>query len=232
MHERVRLTLFDRVRARLERARLAVPIGYGRTSFAQEGEDLILERIFGDQTKGIYVDVGAHHPRRFSNTLLLYRRGWRGVNIDAAPGSMRLFRRMRPRDVNLEIGVAAAAAERDFYVFNEPALNTFDGERAKTLVTPPYVIDKVCKVRCAPLSEILGEHSIGAIDLLTIDAEGFDLEVLESLDWAVSRPRVVLTEQFSRDIATLLASKTHALMDTRGYQLLAKTFNSVFYLRR
>jgi FkbM family methyltransferase len=225
-------TVFERARERLQRVRLALPlIGYGRTSFAQEGEDLVLERIFGDQARGIYVDVGAHHPRLYSNTYRLYRRGWRGVNIDAAPGSMFLFRRMRPRDVNLELGVTARAEERDFFVFNEPALNTFDAARARSLEHPPYAIEAVHRVRCAPLSQILREQSIGAIDLLTVDAEGFDFEVLQTLDWTVSRPRVVLTEQFSRDISALLASELHAFMHARGYQLLAKTFNSVFYLR-
>jgi FkbM family methyltransferase len=224
--------VFERAIARLQRVRLALPlVGYGRTSFAQEGEDLILERMFGDQQRGIYVDVGAHHPRLYSNTYRLYRRGWHGVNIDAAPGSMSLFRTMRPRDINLELGVAATAEERTLFVFDEPALNTFDAERARSLAQPPYTIVAERAVRCAPLSQILREHSIGAIDLLTIDAEGLDFEVLQTLDWDVSRPRVVLTEQFSRDIAALLDTEQHAYLRDRGYALAAKTHNSLFYAR-
>ena len=223
--------VIERLRAQLERVRDVLPGGYGRTSLAQEGEDLILERIFEHQRAGIYVDVGAHHPKRFSNTYLLYRRGWHGVNIDAAPGSMAAFERERPRDVNLERGVAATTAHRDFFVFNEPALNTFDAARARSLERPPYFIKEVCKVRCEPLAAILREHSIGAIDLLTIDAEGFDYEILRTLDWAASRPRVVLTEQFSRDLGALLASEMHGFMHSRGYRIVAKTFNSVFYVQ-
>ncbi len=223
--------LLRRLRARARQVRDVLPGGHGRTSFAQEGEDLILERIFESQPSGIYVDVGAHHPLRFSNTLLLSRRGWRGVNIDATPGSMAPFREQRPRDVNLEVGVGARDEVRDFFLFNEPALNTFDAARAKSLEKPPYKIEAIRPVRCAPLATLLAEHSIGAIDLLTIDAEGFDFEVLQTLDWDVSRPTVVLTEQFSRDIATLLESELHAFMAARGYRLIAKTFNSVFYVR-
>ena len=54
-----------------------------RYSFSQEGEDLLIDRMFDGQSVGFYVDVGAHHPTRFSNTYLLYLRGWRGINIDA-----------------------------------------------------------------------------------------------------------------------------------------------------
>jgi FkbM family methyltransferase len=227
MIERLR----NQVRDQLARVRAVLPGGFGRTSFAQEGEDLILARLFEHQASGIYVDVGAHHPRRFSNTELLYRRGWRGVNIDAAPGSMKLFEELRPRDINIELGVAAQAEERDFFVFDEPALNTFDADRAHELDKPPYMIKRVVKVRCLPLAAILRERAIGAIDLLTIDAEGFDYAVLQTLDWEVSRPRVVLTEHFCDDIAALMASELHGFMKARGYRLTAKTWNSVFYTR-
>lgn len=215
----------------LERLRLAVPFGFGRTSYAQEGEDLILARIFEGKSKGTYVDVGAHHPQRFSNTYLLYKRGWRGVNIDATPGSMRLFQPVRPRDINLEIGVTAKAEDRDFYTFNEPALNTFDGDRARTLDKPPYRIEAIRRVRCAPLSQILREQNIASVDLLTIDAEGFDFEVLQTLDWDVTQPRVVLIEQFSRDIEGLVGTESHRYLHDRGYRMIAKTWNSVFYVR-
>src|SRR5829696_7661265 len=79
---------------------------YSRKSYSQEGEDLILERIFLEQKKGFYVDVGAHHPKRFSNTFLFYKLGWFGINIDAMPGSMSAFESARPRDINLEVAIA------------------------------------------------------------------------------------------------------------------------------
>jgi FkbM family methyltransferase len=221
--------LIDRARAQLHRVRDMLPGSMGRVSFAQEGEDLVLARLFEHQATGIYVDVGAHHPVRFSNTYLLHRRGWRGVNIDAAPGSMAAFEHMRPDDINLEVGITAREETRAFHVFDEPALNTFDSERARSLDRPPYKIVNVCDVRCAPLSNILREHAIGVIDLLSIDAEGFDFEVLQTVDWEVARPKVVITEHFSRDLAELFDSELHVYMTARGYRLTAKTFNSLFY---
>jgi FkbM family methyltransferase len=223
--------VLERLLARIQWVRDALPIGGGRRSFAQEGEDLVLARIFGGQREGIYVDVGAHHPRRFSNTCMLYRRGWHGVNIDATPGSMRLFALHRPRDLNLELGVAATDGTLDFHVFDEPALNTFDRVRANQLDKPPYRMVEVRKVACRPLSSILREHSIGPIDLLTVDVEGLDEQVLATLDWEASQPRVVLTEHFSRDLGAILSSSAHEEMTARGYHLIAKTFNSVFYIR-
>jgi hypothetical protein len=126
--------------------------------------------------------------------------------------------------------VTATAETRTFFVFDEPALNTFDAERAKQLDKPPYHIVARREVRCAPLATIMKEHGIGAVDLLTIDAEGFDFEIVKTVDWDVMRPRVVLTEQFAHDMEELLRSELHAYMRERGYALVAKTFNSLFYV--
>ena len=43
-------------------------------SYSQEGEDLVLQRIFANYKSGFYVDVGAHHPKRFSNTFLFIKK--------------------------------------------------------------------------------------------------------------------------------------------------------------
>jgi len=218
------------VRRQLERLRDALPLSHGRTSFSQEGEDLVLARLFETRGPGIYVDVGAHHPRRFSNTLLLYRGGWHGVNIDATPGSMRAFARERARDINLEMGVTATRETRTLYVFDEPALNTFDATRAKQLDRPPFRLIAEKPIACAPLHAILADHKIRAIDLLSIDVEGLDFDVVQTVDWDVQKPGVVIVEQFTHDIAALLQSELHRYMRDRGYELIAKTFNSLFYM--
>lgn len=95
-------------------------------SYAQEGEDLILYRmIYGKIEKGFYVDVGAHHPKRFSNTYFFYKKGWRGINIEPMPGSKKLFDKYRPKDINIESPISLVEEELTYYMFNEPALNGF-----------------------------------------------------------------------------------------------------------
>src|SRR5689334_5444047 len=80
---------------------------YFRHSFAQEGEDLVRASFFEGRRNGFFVDVGAHHPKRFSNTYHFYLfRERRGINIDATPGSMTAFRRARPEDINIEAAVS------------------------------------------------------------------------------------------------------------------------------
>src|ERR1700726_1059612 len=74
-------------------------------AYSQDGEDMILRRLFERQALGFYVDVGAHHPYRFSNTCYFYRRGWRGINNKTKPDAIDPFRPERPTEINIFIGV-------------------------------------------------------------------------------------------------------------------------------
>ena len=62
-----------------------------KNSYSQNGEDLILIDYFNENPNGFYVDIGCHHPFRFSNTYLLYKKGWRGLNVDANKWTISLF---------------------------------------------------------------------------------------------------------------------------------------------
>ena len=92
----------------------------------QEGENIILERIFAKQFKGLYVDVGAHHPVRFSNTANLYQKGWTGINIEPNQETIKAFKKIRSKDINLNIAISTIKKSCIYYKFKEPALNTTD----------------------------------------------------------------------------------------------------------
>lgn len=200
------------------------------SSYSQEGEDLVLGRLF-NKDNGFYVDVGAHHPKRFSNTFLFYKKGWKGINIDAMPGSMKLFRNQRPRDINLEIPVAKEQKTLTYYKFNEPALNSFSEEIALSR-RKPYKIVSTQTMETCPLSIILEKYicTTQEIDFFSIDVEGLDLEVLQSNDWEKFRPKVILVEQLRSSIHQLHDDPIHQFLGVRSYHLYAKLVNTAFYI--
>ncbi len=204
---------------------------YGERSYSQEGEDRILHRMLENDGKaGFYIDVGAHHPYRFSNTCLLYKAGWRGINIDALPGSMAAFRKARPDDINLEMGISNDPGELPFYVFPEGALNSFDLETAKQHAAKYMPWSKVINVPLRPLSEVIEQYANGRmIDLLTVDVEGHDLSVLQSNDWSRFRPRIVLAEALGSTVASALDDARAVFMRNQGYSFVAKTVNTCFF---
>jgi FkbM family methyltransferase len=202
-----------------------------RTSYAQHGEDLVLESFFDYHKKtGFYVDIGAHHPYRFSNTRLFYKKGWRGINIDAMPGSMKSFRFFRRRDINLEMGVGLQKGTLKFYSFEEPAYNTF----SEHLVNDPEFLKrvplkKIYEVPVITLVDLLEKHlpANTHIDFLSIDAEGFDLDILKSNDWSRFRPTYLLVEEGMNSIRNI--SETGAFLEQQQYQLVARTCITSLY---
>ena len=208
-----------------------VPIG--RLAYSQEGEDLVLARIFDAQNEpGFYVDIGAHHPTRFSNTYFFYRKGWRGICVDAMPGTARTFRRMRPRDIAVECGIGVNAGVQEYFMFNEPALNTFSAEEANEKSKGPYRVTRRITVPVMPLRELLTRYlpKGSKIDFMTIDTEGLDYDVILSNDWDRFRPSVVAVELLGTTLQNVTTDKAAILLNRHGYQIFAKTCNTFFFV--
>lgn len=207
--------------------------GFSIKSYSQEGEDMILRRIFDGKSNGFYVDVGAHHPKRFSNTYYFYKAGWRGINIDAMPGSMVSFNKTRPRDINLDIPVMRQNNKLTYYQFNEPALNGFCKDLSDTRDgLNNYKIIGTIDIEGNQLSEILDKHMPinTEIDFLSVDVEGLDLDVLESNDWSRYRPKVVLVEILESSLFTIQHNPIYMFINNNRYKIYAKTENTVIFL--
>ena len=207
-------------------------IKYASLSYSQEGEDMILKRIFENKKNGFYVDVGAHHPKRFSNTYYFYLKGWMGINIDAMPNSMKLFEKERIKDINLEIAISDKKQLLTYYIFNESALNSFSKnisyQRNKL---NNYKIISQQKIQTNTLKEILDKYlpQNTEIDFMSIDVEGFDYKILKSNDWQKYKPKIVLIEDLNKKLTNIINSDINIFMQKQNYQLFAKTFNTIFF---
>lgn len=198
----------------------------------QEGENIILERIFVKQFKGLYVDVGAHHPVRFSNTLNLYQKGWTGINIEPNQEVIKVFKKMRPKDINLNMAISTLKNSCNYYKFEEPALNTTDmkivkirrrqGQRCiEKISVPTQTLDQVLSKYCKKKS---------VIDILKIDVEGKELDVLKSNNWEKFIPKVIICELINVDIEKLNKNPVYKLLKSKNYLLYCKLLqNGIFF---
>lgn len=208
-----------------------------KKSYAQDGEDVVLLSFLEGRKnyKGFFVDVGAHHPVRFSNTWLLYKKGWCGINIDPTPGSMSAFRWWRKRDINLEIGIGPMVSTLTFYCFNEPALNTFDPKVAEERDTGrPYRVIKKVPVKVEPLSQVLAQYASQGqkIDLLSIDVEGLDLQVLQSNDWERFSPEFIMIEDHAFRLEAPGESAIYRFLKEKEFDMVATLRRTIVYRRR
>jgi FkbM family methyltransferase len=201
-------------------------------AYSQDGEDMVLRRLLEGRAQGFYVDVGAHHPCRFSNTFYFYRRGWRGINIDANPNAIDAFRRERASDINLCLGIGDVSWSLSFHFFNEPALNTFDASlAAERTKLPGYRLIEVRDIPVRRLDDVLSEHLRDGqqIDFMSVDVEGMDLAVLRSNDWTRFRPSFLLAEALAAKLDDLVSDPICSFARSVGYRPIAKTANTIIF---
>ena len=211
---------------------------YHKVSYSFEGEDMLLSRMFKNQRNGFYVDVGAYHPQMYSNTYHFYLQGWKGINIDAMPGSMKIFNKIRKNDINLEIPISDTKETLTYYTFNHTNLNGFSKELAverdgwKVGDWEVKLISET-KLQTLTLSEILDKYlpPNQTIDFLSVDVEGLDYEVLRSNDWKKYRPKIVLVEDLEMLVLNQNENKIPLFMYEQGYQFFSKCGYTLVFKR-
>lgn len=204
----------------------------GTRIYSQEGEDILLERMIGSRTKGFYIDVGAHHPYRYSNTCYFYKRGWSGINIEPNPELFRSFLKHRKRDINLNMGLNIKQQELKYYYFDDPAMNTFSPETADELIAGQYKLLRTEMVPTTTLALALQHLSIPpVVDFINIDTEGFDYYIIQSNDWERVKPRFILIESKADSVQQVIDSELTMYLRSKNYEMISKLFNTIIYKR-
>ena len=205
--------------------------GFRRVAYGQWAEDLLIAGL-APEKDGVYVDVGAFHPMHYSNTYLLYKRGWRGVAVDPNGSAETLFRLHRPRDTFVRAGVGKTHETKPYYVFNHQSCNTFSTEHRDRMLARPFMkLIATESVELKPLSHIIEAVLPGTpVDVLNVDVEGMNLEVIETLDWSKIVPRVICIEDDDLTITSdRVVSPIHTYLSERGYVLKERAGQSSLY---
>ena len=193
-----------------------------RYHYADNGEDIIIQGLFNHKKDGFYIDVGCYHPIRASLTHLLYKKGWRGVNIDISKDTINLFNIARPNDKNINIGIGDKEGE-DFY-YQSSHINQANSFKFYDNV------EKV-KVQITTLNKIIKNLEIKKIDFLNIDVEYRDFKALQGLNLNNVRPSLIAIEDNDAyDIADLTNSDIYKYMTNNEYFLYSKLNCTNFYL--
>ena len=189
-----------------------------RIIYANWGVDIIVDAIFKNKNKGIYIDIGCHHPLINNNTYILYKRGWSGINIDLDFSSIEMFNYFRPNDFNYKVALSSQKGEADLFFFHNRApkntLNKTNGKGAKL----------VKKIKTDTLDNIIkhSKLSIKGIDFLSIDVEGNELEVLKGLNIKKYKPKVIVLELINNNKSSFYEQKINNIQKSLIYKYMIK----------
>lgn len=201
------------------------------SSFSSHKQDVIIKTIFDslEIEKPSYMDLGAMHPTVDSNTALFYQYGCRGINVDASPDSIEVFKLIRPDDINVNAGIGKTAGTLPFYVFDGiHGCNTFHTQhipevRARYNLKNPTTFD----IPVVTLSDIVNKYCNGVYpDYIDCDLEGLDYEVLESADFSAGRPFVINVECGKDN------GRMSKMMQSKGFQPVIRFTHDIIFVRK
>ena len=187
-----------------------------KRSYSNWGIDMLSDFFFRDKREGVYIDVGCHHPFLNNNTYPLHKRGWVGINIDLDYSSIDLFNFFRKNDHNIQIAASDSRGEADLYFFhNRAAKNTLSkssGEQSK----------KTLKVQTDTLNNIIASTKFKdkRIDFLSIDVEGFEINVLKGFDFKKYKPSLVVLEFIDPNLKEFFYQKIENILDSELYKYM------------
>ena len=205
-------------------------IFFPKSSYSMFGEDVFIEKFFKNKSKGIYVDVGCYHPLDGNNTYLLFKKGWKGINIDLNKTSIELFNKARKNDLNLRIAVSNKFKKiKYFYRKKINMLNTINKKFANSSFRKGF---KTSFVQADTLNSVLGKSKLKnkKIDFLNLDIEGNEINALKSLNFKKYSPKLICVEihnysSSASKINTLKSNPTYSFLKRKGYR---KVWNNEF----
>ena len=223
--------MFNKIWKKIKLYRKAFLTDFLKFHYSQFGEDIILKELLKSSiSDGFFVDVGCYHPKKYSNTYMLYRKGWRGLNIDLEEDKISLFNMIRPSDYNILCPISDKKEKVTLFRYGKFGLgSTIDKDYAEK--TSEVLFDHQA-VETKTLNEIISEspYSNKQIDVLSIDVEGMDFRVLNSLDLKTYRPKIIIIEDNRRSIEEVLKSDIYILLKKYSYVLRSWTFYSLIFV--
>ena len=212
-------------------------------SYSQTGEDKIIEFILsylGEKNIGLsYLDIGCNDYKNLSNSYALYRKGVRGVLIDANPIYIDEIKIYRPEDIVLNCGIGAKNSEKmKFYILNTPGLDSFNLEsieEAKRQTPWIEIVDEI-EVPVYTLDEIYEKYFASVPTIVSLDVEGLEMDILKSTNFEKYRPYIFIIETIEYREKISITNKRNDIiefMQKNDYVEYAFTgVNSIFIDKR
>jgi FkbM family methyltransferase len=173
-----------------------------------------------NRREGIFVEVGANDGILQSNTKLLEERyGWRGVLVEPSPTLFEVLKQNRPGAICFQCALGAFRDE------GRVMKGDFDGGLMASLGGQRNGQKAKYAVKIRSLQSILDETGIKHVDFMSLDTEGYELEILRGIDFSRTTFDYLLVETYTCDhqqIVDLLAANGYKLVECfSGYNSVA-----------
>ena len=149
-----------------------------RLGFNSDGITKIPNSILKSIKHGTYLDIGCYHPFKDSHTALLYKNGWQGINLDISKETVEMFKFLRPKDLNLNIGLSLKNGKQNAY-FEKNISQVSSLDKSHIEKTGRKIVF-TRSINVLTLKKIRERYKINKLDFLKIDCESLDSKIILS----------------------------------------------------
>jgi hypothetical protein len=209
----------------------------GSDDYSQLGEQMVVMNILGrmDQSKlnKVYIDIGAFHPYKGSNTYKLYLKNWRGVVVDPNPEKTKQFAIERPLDICITKAVIP-----DSWSMTEVEMLATGTQDARESITPELNknnhLDKntaqhsymAHTIKASNVIKICCEE-LGMPAFMSVDIEGLEGELIQGTDFQKYPVPLLCIEHFLSEFSSgqsvfdYKSSPMIQHLEKNGYELVS-----------
>ena len=216
---------------------------YSKKSHSISNVDLIIDRIFRDKTKGVYIDVGCNHPIKYNNTYLLHKRGWSGINIDLDQTCINEFNNMRRKDHNIQELVGSIdGEEKEIYYYHErSAINTISKALVDKRQTKPR---EILVKKTKSLNKIIEDspYNNKKINFMSIDIENYEYEALKNFNFQKYQIDLIVTEctdmnqgkleTYTQSLDYIISTNIYKLLEKNEYKLINWVNSDLVFVKK
>lgn len=172
-------------------------------SFSQHGDDYIAWQLLGKKKKGMIVEVGAFDGVHLSNSYSLEQIGWQSICVEPNPIIYPYLKKNRPDAIKFNCAVVGNSSidEVSFFVERTGVLSGIEYDETDLVARYQkrgisYEKPNEVKVNAKTLNDIFSENNLGfdEVDIVSIDVEGYEIEVLSGLDFNKYCPKLFIIE--------------------------------------
>ncbi len=195
--------------------------------FSQFGQDVFLDKIIFDGKKdGFFIDIGANHPSVLSNTLFFERLGWKGIAFEPQEKLCSLWKERKTVCYNIALGDTEGEIEFAEYE-GDSEKHTLSGvaSRLGKFASKKYMVKQ------RRLGDVLQELKIKEVDFISIDVEGYEMNVLKGIDFEAVTISCFVIENNKNERGTI-DLEIREFMQQKGYRFAGRLVIDDVFVKR
>lgn len=200
--------------------------------FSQCGQDMFIDFLFGNKKEGFFLDIGGNDPVKINNTFFFERKGWSGIAFEPLEKYQAKWIEKRTTPC---LPIALGDADKDimFKEMDHDYLSGISGVNRngiqKMIADGEVNVVNETIVKQKMLKDVLAERNIENIDFVSLDVEGFELQVLKGIDFEKVTIKCFVIENVD---GIKMIYKIRKYMIDRGYWLIARLETDDIFVHR